>query len=138
MLKELGFSTQIKDLTIVITYASADKLRELVEAIQKTDGGAMSFTYFNEGFRMNYDKDNYKLIIKTFKYNNDNSINFKPFCTIDLRSVEDMSLLNIKFEQPEELVMYNNSYQFIDNTSFFKVLNNTIGTTFESAGDLLL
>lgn len=38
MLKELGFSTQIKDLTVVITYASADKLRELVEAIQKTDG----------------------------------------------------------------------------------------------------
>lgn len=138
MLKELGFSTQIKDLTVVITYTSAEKLRELVEAIHKMDGGAMTFTYFNEGFKMNHDKDNYKLIIETFKYNNDNSINFKPFCTIDLRSVEDMPLLNIKFEQPEELVMYNNSYQFIDNTSFLKVLNNTIGTTFESAGGLLL
>ena len=68
MLKELGFSTQIKDLTVVITYASVVKLKGLVEAIQKTDGGAMTFTYFNEGFRMNYDKDNYKLIIKTFKY----------------------------------------------------------------------
>lgn len=137
MINEIGFSTQIKDLTVVITYASVVKLKELVEAIQKTDG-VMTFTYFNEGFKMNHDKDNYKLIIETFKYNNDNSINFKPFCTIDLSSVEDMSLLNIKFEQPEELVMYNNSYQFIDNTSFFKVLNNTIGTTFESAGGLLL
>lgn len=138
MLKELGFSTQIKDLTVVITYASVVKLKELVEVIQKTDGGAMTFTYFNEGFRMNHDKDNYKLIIETFEYNNDNSINFKPFCTIDLHSVEDMSLLKIKFEQPEELVMYNKTYQFVDSTSFFKVLNNTIGTTFESAGGLLL
>ena len=138
MINEIGFSTQIKDLTVVITYTSADKLRELVEAIQKTDKGAMTFTYFNEGFRIKYDKDNYKLIVETFEYNKDNSINFKSFCTIDLSSVEDMSLLNIKFEQPEELVMYNKRYQFIDNTSFFKVLNNTIGTTFESAGGELL
>ena len=138
MNNEIGFSTQIKELSVVITYASVDKLKELIEGIQKTDNGAMTFTFSNEGFRMNYDKDNHKLIIETFEYNNDNSINFKPFCTIDLSSVEDMSLLNIKFEQPEELVMYNKTYQFIDSTSFLKVLNNTIGTTFESAGGLLL
>lgn len=138
MLKELGFSTQIKELTVAITYASADKLRELVEAIQKTDEGIMTFRYFNDGFRINHDKDNYKLIIETFEYNNDNSINFKPFCTIDLSSIVDMPLLKIKFEQPEEMVMYNKTYQFVDSTSFFKVLNNTIGTTFESAGGLLL
>lgn len=38
MINEIGFSTQIKDLTVVITYASVVKLKELVEAIQKTDG----------------------------------------------------------------------------------------------------
>lgn len=43
MINEIGFSTQIKDLTVVITYASVVKLKELVEAIQKTDGGAMTF-----------------------------------------------------------------------------------------------
>ena len=138
MNNEIGFSTQIKDLTVVITYVSVDKLRELVEAIQKTDDGAMTFTYFNEGFGIKYDKDNYKLIVETFEYNKDNSIDFKSFCTIDLSSVEDMSLLNIKFEQPEELVMYNKTYQFVDSKSFFRVLNNTIGTTFISAGGLLL
>lgn len=138
MNNEIGFSTQIKDLTVVITYTSADKLRELIEAVQKSDEGAMTFTYFNEGFRIKHDKDNCKLVIETFEYNKDNSIDFKSFCTIDLSSVEDMSLLNIKFEQPEELVMYNKTYQFVDSKSFFRVLNNIIGTTFISAGGLLL
>ena len=35
MNNEIGFSTQIKDLTVVINYTSADKLRELIEAVQK-------------------------------------------------------------------------------------------------------
>lgn len=140
MVNEIGFKTQIKDLTVAVTSTVAERIKQWIEDLPVTDESAKLIpTYYGKGFKVYYDKSVFsRIVIETLSTNlDDNSISSKPFCTIFFYKVVNMPLLHIEFEQPEGLYVYNGSYQFEDYTGFFKILNNTIGTTFVAGGELL-
>ena len=140
MINEIGFKTQIKDLTVAVTSVVAERINVWVKDLPITDESARLIpTNYGEGFKVYYDKSAFnRIVIETFNTNlDDNIIASTPFCTIVFNRVVNMPLLCIQFEQPEGLYVYNGSYQFEDYSRFFKILNNTIGTTFESGGELL-
>lgn len=140
MINEIGFKTQIKDISVAVTSTVAERIKLWIEGLPVTDESAKLIpTDYGKGFKVYYDKSVFgRIVVETLSTNlDDNSIASKPFCTIVFNSVVNIPLLHIEFEQPEGLYMYNGSYQFEDYTGFFKILNNTIGTTFIAGGELL-
>lgn len=138
MINEIGINARVKDLTVAVTSMVAGSMKKFIESLPTVDdeNALITFTDFRKGVRMSYDKDNCKVIVETFNALKDKS--FKPFCTLALNTeVVDMPLLVIEFEQPEGMLVYNQNYMFEDYTGFFKVLNNSIGTTFISSGVVL-
>lgn len=140
MINEIGFKTQIKDLTVAVTSTVAERIKFWVKDLPVTDESARLIpTNYNKGFKVYYDKSGFnRIIVETFSGNlDDNTVVSKPFCTIVFNRVLNMPLLCIEFEQPEGLYVYNGTYQFEDYSEFFKILNNAIGTTFVAGGELL-
>lgn len=140
MINEIGFKTQIKDLTVAVTTTVAEKIKLWVKDLPVTDESARLIpTNYGKGFKVYYDNSVFnRIIVETFNTNlDDNTVVSTPFCTIVFNRVVNMPLLCIEFEQPEGLYVYNGCYQFEDCTGFFKILNNTIGTTFVAGGELL-
>lgn len=140
MVNEIGFKTQIKELTVVITTAVAERVKLWIKELPITDESAkLVHTNYGKGFKVYYVNNVFnRIVVETFNTNlDDNTITSIPFCTINFNSVANMPLLHIEFEYPEGLFVYNSSYQFEDYTGFFKILNNTIGTTFVAGGELL-
>lgn len=140
MNNELGFKTQIKDLTVAVTSTVAEKIKLWTNDLPVTDESARLIpTNYGKGFKVYYDKSVFnRIVIETFTTNlDDNTISSAPYCTLIFNRVVNMPLLSIEFESPEGLYIFNGSYQFEDYTGFFKILNNTIGTTFVAGGELL-
>lgn len=139
MINEIGFKTQIKDLTVAVTSTVAERVKLWIKDLPVTDESAKLVpTNYGKGFKVYYNKNIYLVIVETFNTNlDDNSTTSAPFCTIEFNSVANLPLLNIEFEDTEGLYVYNSRYQFEDYTGFFKILNNTIGTTFVAGGELL-
>lgn len=140
MINEIGFKTQIKDLTVAVTTTVAERIKLWVKDLPVTDESArLISTNYGKGFKVYYDNSVFnRIIVETFNTNlDDNTVVSTPFCTIVFNRVVNMPLLCIEFEQPEGLYLYNGGYQFEDCTGFFKILNNTIGTTFVAGGELL-
>lgn len=140
MINEIGFKTQIKDLTVAVTSTVAERVKFWIKDLPVTDESAKLVpTNYGKGFKVYYDNSVFnRIIVETFNTNlDDNTVVSTPFCTIVFNRVVNMPLLCIEFEHPEGLYVYNGSYQFEDYTGFFKILNNTIGTTFVAGGELL-
>lgn len=138
MINEIGFKTQIKDLTVAVTSTVAERIKLWIKYLPVTDESAkLTYTNYGKGFKVYYDKSNFRIVVESFNTNLDKTIASIPYCTIVFNTVVNIPLMCIKFEQPEGLYVYNGSYQFEDYTGFFKILNDIISTTFVAGGELL-
>lgn len=96
MINEIGFKTQIKDLTVAVTSTVTERIKLWIKYLPVTDESAkLISTNYGKGFKVYYDKSNFRIIVESFNTNLDKTITSIPFCSIVFNTVVNMPMLCI-------------------------------------------